>query len=289
MKPREHVPIQPRTPASSSTSTAVPYNSSIAASVADDREDEVQEQGNLADFIDCEDWRVAPIGPGGRSCFVGTGMSNFNYLVRQSSLNPGNDNILHLAIRQLPRKYTSSGLQHVPSEAMERVDRPLEMRLIRAYFDTINVGWPIVDEEIFMASYENKDPKAPLLFPLLNAILTVGCHVLAPKDESLRKIQPLFFRRAKMLMDCRYEQDRKMYIQVALLFTWYSDGLEEIVANCWHWVGVATRTAVGCGMHRDVTRSPMTWAAKRDYTRLWWVLFQFDTLASAAYGRPQAL
>ncbi|PMB67883.1 Acetamidase regulatory protein [Beauveria bassiana] len=68
-----------------------------------------------------------------------------------------------------------------------------------------------------------------------------------------------------------------MYVQVALLMTWYSDGHEEIVANAWHWIGFAIRIAIGHGMHRDATHSKMLPVHRRLWTRLWWILFQFDT------------
>lgn len=163
------------------------------------------------------------------------------------------------------------------------------MRLLRAYFDRVNLGWPIVDEEHFMAQYQGKDVQNPLMLPLLNAILLVGAHVLGGGDKSVAQLQATFFRRAKTLIDCRFEQDRTMYVQVALLLTWYSDGHEEIVANAWHWIGFAIRIAIGHGMHRDVTHSKLLPVHRRSWTRLWWILYQFDTTVSAAYGRPQTL
>ena len=274
------VPIRPReqTPVTLAPALAGP---------ASDAED--NETGNLCDLIDREDLRAAEIGYGGRMCFIGSEISNFNYLVRQSSLHPGDDTVFHFGNRQFHPKYTCHDLHHIPPESLERAEPEVERKLLRAYFDHINRGWPIVDEECFMVQYSGKDPRIPLSLPLLNAILLVGSHVLAPEDRSMKKLQTAFFRRAKTLIDCRLDQDRTVYVQVALLMTWYSDGLEEIVANGWHWIGVATRTALGCGMDRDVTQSKIVPVAKRTWTRLWWVLFQFDTMVSASYGRPQTL
>lgn len=283
------MPIRPRQIGSHpSKSPEVPPGSGSRLDEQDD-EDDQEEPGNLAEFIDQEELRTSEIDHKGRMCFIGTGVSNFNYLVRQSSLRTDTDSVFHFRNRQLLQKDTAHRLHHVPPEALAREDRALERRLLKAYFEQVNVGWPIVEEECFMMRYENLIPGLPVQLPLLNAIMVVACHVLAHKDDSLRKMQHVFFRRAKTLVDCRYEQDRKMYIQVAILFTWYSDGLEEIVANAWHWLGVATRTALGVGIHRDVTQSPIHATGKREYTRLWWILIQFDTMIAAANGRPQAL
>jgi transcriptional regulatory protein AMDR len=257
--------------------------------VEEEGEEADDDPGNLAEFIDREDVRTAVIDQHGRTCFIGTEVSNFNYLVRQSSFQPGYDSVFHFGNRQFARKFTAHDLQHVPPEALERTSREMETRLLRAYFENVNTGWPIVDEECFMAQYERKTARCQLPLPLLNAILVVGAHVVAAYDGSVRELQPTFFHRAKLLVDYRFEQDRTMYVQVALLLTWYSDGLEEIVANAWHWIGIATRTALGCGMHRDVSGSSMTPIAKRTWARLFWVLFQFDTMVSLSYGRPQAM
>ncbi|KAI6773065.1 hypothetical protein HG530_004023 [Fusarium avenaceum] len=220
--------------------------------VQNSTEEQELDPGNLADLFNREDARRPELNRKTRSCFIGNDLSNCNYLVRQKSPNTG-----------------SNGTYHLVPDVLELPDKKLADALVQAYFDHINCCWPIIDEEWFMAQYEHKDPQGPVPLALLNA--------------------SMFFHRAKTLVECRHEQDRVVYVQVALLLTWYSDGLEEIVANAWHWIGFATRTATALGMHRDVTNSNMQPVYKRTYTRLWWVLFQFDTIASASSGRPQVM
>ncbi|KAM0219123.1 hypothetical protein ACHAQD_006640 [Fusarium lateritium] len=43
------------------------------------------------------------------------------------------------------------------------------------------------------------------------------------------------------------------------------------------------------GLHRDASHSKMLPVYKRVYTRVWWVLFQFDTIAAVSAGRPQVM
>ncbi|KAM3456430.1 hypothetical protein MY3296_001709 [Beauveria thailandica] len=268
-----------------------------SAAACTSAQDEEHEPGNLADLVYRQDLRDAELGQLGRMCFIGSDVSNFGYLVRQVA-QPQRRDAFHFGSRQFARRHTAHELQRVPPEALTRCAAPLERRLLRAYFDRVNPGWPIVDEEHFMAQYRGGDARNPLMLPLLNAMLLVGVHVLRARGEEegggggggeLAQLQKTFFRRAKTLIDCRFEQDRTMYVQVALLMTWYSDGHEEIVANAWHWIGFAIRIAIGHGMHRDVTHSKMLPVHRRLWTRLWWILFQFDTAVSAAYGRPQIL
>ncbi|KAF5137799.1 Acetamidase regulatory protein [Metarhizium anisopliae] len=249
------------------------------------------ESGNLADLVSGEAIRTAQINHQSRMCFIGSEPSNFNYLVRQTSSQTSQDRIFHFSNRQYHLKYTAHDIDRIPHEALERPTKPLIDKLVRAYFVHINRGWPIVDEENFLDQLEEKDPRNPLSLPLFNAVLLVGAHVLSFQEdfEQMKQLQSVLFRRTKTLIDCRFDQDRFAYVQVALLLTWYSDGLEEVVANAWYWLGTAARTATGLGMHRDTTTSRLLDVHKRSWVRVWWVLFQFDTLISLSYGRPQSL
>ncbi|KAG8411087.1 hypothetical protein J3458_016198 [Metarhizium acridum] len=249
------------------------------------------DSGNLADLVSGEAIRTAQMNHQSRMCFIGSEPSNFNYLVRQTSSQTSQDRIFHFSNRQYHLKYTAHDIDRIPHEALERPTKPLIDKLVRAYFVYINRGWPIVDEENFVDQLEEKDPRNPLSLPLLNAVLLVGAHVLSFQEdfEQMKQLQSVLFRRTKTLIDCRFEQDRLVYVQVALLLTWYSDGLEEVVANAWYWMGTAARTATGLGMHRDTTTARLLDVHKRSWVRVWWVLFQFDTLISLSYGRPQSI
>lgn len=258
-----------------------------AATPAGDCEDE-QASRNLADFIDREEIRVRVISDGSRLYFIGTEVSNMNYLVRQRSRDTIHTG-LHFGSRQLARKYTAHEFKRIPPEALELPEKTLADELIRAFFVSVNRGWPIVDEEDFMTKYNGVDPRNPVPLPLLHAIFLAGAHVLSSEREELKALKPGLFRKVKTLFDSRFDQDRAMYVQVALLMTWHSDGLEDVVANCWHWVGVAARAALGLGMHRDASQSSMVDIHKRTWVRLWWVLYQFDVMVSTFYGRPQAM
>ncbi|TQN69496.1 Acetamidase regulatory protein, partial [Colletotrichum shisoi] len=244
---------------------------------------------NLADFLDGEETGVQEILPSGRLYFIGTEFSNLNYLVRQRSHRP-DQNVLHFGSHPLAPRMSS-----VPPEALELPTKALADDLVQAYFVHVNRGFPIVDEDYFMKKYNNVEISSdtvrprPLSLLLLNSILLVGAHVLSPQREDLKALKPVFFKRAKALFDCRFEQHRETYLQAALLLTWQCDDLEDVVSNSWHWVGSAARTAFGMGMHRDVTPSSLNIMDKRLWMRLWWTLYQFDVLVSMAHGRPQAI
>ncbi|KAG7420003.1 Acetamidase regulatory protein [Fusarium oxysporum f. sp. rapae] len=246
--------------------------------------EETYETRNLADFIGQDLPKVGEISRSERLYFIGTEFSNLNHLVRHRALRRDQKDVLHFGTRRLARKVPS-----VPEEALKLPPKALADELVTAYFAHVNPGFPIVDGDEFMTSYNGSDVPKLVSLPLLNAIFLVGAHVLSSIREDCRASTYTFFRRAKMLFDCRFEQHRETYLQVALLLTWQCDNLEDIVDNSWHWIGIGARTAFGMGMHRDARSSTLNTIDKRQWVRLWWCLFQFDVMVSASFGRPQAI
>ncbi|KAF4338068.1 cutinase transcription factor 1 beta [Fusarium beomiforme] len=276
-RPAVLAPLRPR---ESTGSPAVP-SPLTTQPASTGREDGEQDLG--AHLLNRNDKTGVELGHRTRSHFIGSEVSNCHYLVRQSSSEPGFDKVFHFSNGQLGPSESWYEEHNIPEDILKRPDKLLETRLIRAYFDLINRGWPIVDEELFMSQYYGQDRTNPLCLTLLNAILLVGAHALASQDETMVSLLPVFFRKAKYLALSDSWHDRLVYIQVPLLLTWYSD------ANAWHWIGIATRTAMAMGIHRDASHSSMLPVYKRTYTRLWWVLFQFDTISATSAGRPQVI
>ncbi|KAI8306122.1 Acetamidase regulatory protein [Colletotrichum sp. SAR11_59] len=282
-----NVPIQPRSVGSQSVTapaTPIPARSSpwddVAASVPRpssacdatvqaDRAGDEDATRNMADFLNRQEVEFPEITRCGRLFFIGTEFSNLHYLVRQRSRRP-DQSVLHFGSQPLAPKVPS-----VPAEILELPPKALADELVKAYFAHVNRGLPIIDEEDFMRIYNGTEgsghvPRCrphcrPLSLLLLNAVL------------------PRRGTRA------RNGKRRDQVPQASLLLTWKCDDLEDIVSNTWHWVGVATRTAFGMGMHRDATPSSLNAMDKRLWIRLWWILFQFDVIGSTSYGRPQAM
>ncbi|KAJ5620908.1 hypothetical protein N7510_004892 [Penicillium lagena] len=172
-------------------------------------------------------------------------------------------------------------------------DKELRDELIESFFEKVHPGFPVIDEAEFRTRYENSENPPPLL--LLHAILLVGAHVSnhprVTKSRSLMKLS--LFRRAKSLFDIRYENDRLNLIQAALLFTWHLQGVDDVSANAYYWIGIACRIAFGLGMHRTTSygtnaiRMPIH--DQRIYRRVWWTIYQLDVLGSLHHGRPLSI
>ncbi|OKL55522.1 hypothetical protein UA08_09211 [Talaromyces atroroseus] len=248
-----------------------------------DGEDELAKQ-HLVNFFG-QNLQETPIRT--RLAYVGSELANLNYLVRQRSAN---HNVYHYPCSNtyIPRvQKISQGLTTpslIPKDAFIIPPKHISDVLVAAYFEDVHPSFPIVDKDRFLTLYD--EPRSVPSLLLLQAICLVGSHVTAAfKNNQDFKVS--FFRRAKALFDGRYEEDRMEMVQAALLLTWFSDGGDDICANAWWWIGVASRTAIGLGMHREVGPSKMPDADKKTWKRMWWCLVQFDCLVSLCYGRPQ--
>ncbi|KAI0378183.1 fungal-specific transcription factor domain-containing protein [Hypomontagnella monticulosa] len=241
----------------------------------------------LMEFIDQPQFIDRPIDKDARLTYIGTDVSNISFLVREQ-FGSKTSTVYHFPTDRIPRRHTCHEPGRLPVEAYQLPPKPVVDRLLEAYFTHINPGFPVIDECIFMDQYRAKDPENPPSLLLLHAILVVGAHVTYDEpDRTLMKT--LFYRRAKSLFDCRFERNRDTTVQAALLLTWHADGPEDVAANAWFWLGLAVRTAMGLGMHRDAENSTLVPHNKRMWRRVWWLLFQCDVLVSLQYGRPQSI
>ncbi|KIV77997.1 hypothetical protein PV11_09765 [Exophiala sideris] len=222
-----------------------------------------------------------------RSTYVGSELSNLHYLTRQRSLSQ------HVHHYPCSNVYVPRVFRHsqgpatpnlIPKDAFVLPPTHVSDVLIEDYFSHIHPGFPIIDKNKFLREYH--DPGSAPSILLLQAICLAGSHVTTTFKNN-QDLKAAFFRRAKALVDGRYEEDRMHVVQAALLLTWFSDGGDDICANAWWWIGVAARTAIGLGMHRDVSPSKMPEGDKRIWRMIWWCLVQFDCLVSLCFGRPQ--
>lgn len=181
-----------------------------------------------------------------RSTYVGSELSNLNFLTRQRSAN---QHVYHYPCSNVyvPRVFRNSQTPAtpnlIPRDAFVLPPSEVSDVLVEAYFTHIHPTFPIIDKEKFYTEYRTSRSSPPIL--LLQAVCLVGSHISTFKN--VQDLKVAFFRRAKALLDGRYEEDRMHVVQAALLLTWFSDGGDDICANAWWWIGVAARCAIGLG------------------------------------------
>ncbi|KAI0130410.1 fungal-specific transcription factor domain-containing protein [Xylariales sp. AK1849] len=242
-------------------------------------------QRHLVEMLSQEDIDQRIIQKGVRIVYVGQEFSGINYLIRHRARNEA---IRHFPANQISRLYTSHHLDRISKEAFHLPSPAVVDNLMENYFRLVNPGFPILDKEVFLRQYRSRDPQDPPSLLVLQAVLLVGAHLSRERPDG-DELKAAFFRRAKMLFDARFEWNRDVVVQAALLLTWHSEGVEDVGANSYHWVSVAIRTSFGLGMHRDCGSSTLVSQDRRIWRRLWWILVQFDVSVTLSYGRPQAI
>lgn len=251
------------------------------------REAHTEMEQHLVKLIDEEDSNRREIQRGVRAFYVGHEHSNMSFLIRQQ--RDQDDDVYHFPSNEIPRRQMKTGHDQLLMDALTLPEPALADELVHAYFTYVNPGYPLVDEDLFMTQYRNRDPADPPPILLLQAILLVGAHVSRAKAER-DALKEIFFRRTKYLFDNRIERNRDILVQVALLLTWHSDSADDDVAADAHfWVGVAARIATGLGMHRNPVSSRFVTRDRRMWRRVWHIMVQFDVMVSLSYGRPQAI
>ncbi|KAK5717749.1 hypothetical protein LTR15_008588 [Elasticomyces elasticus] len=240
---------------------------------------------SLVEFVEQPSGLRPPIDKDARVTYTGNSLSNLNLLKRASGMNDGSS---HHASNRVPRQFVSHESDRLPVEALQLPEKQTVDRLLEAYFTHVSPGFPVVDEVRFMAQYKARDPSNPPSLLLLQAILMAGAHVLT-ESSGRQALKATFFRRAKMLIDSRFERNRDTVVQAALLLATHIDGIEDVCANDWYWVHYASTVALGLGMHRDAEPSTLVPHNKRMWRRVFWLLFSSDVALALQYGRPQSI
>lgn len=270
-----------------SGSSSQAYQKQSGSSPKGDKEAQADLEKRLVNLIDEGDTGKREIKRGVRAIYVGHELSNMSFLIRQQ--RDKDDDVYHFAGNEIPDRQLKIGHDQLIMDALTLPEQGLADELVQAYFTHVNTGYPIIDEDLFMAQYRNRDPEDPPPILLLQSIFLVGAHVSRPKAER-DALKEIFFRRTKWLFDSRVERNRDIMVQAALLMTWHSENADDDVSsNAHYWVGVAARIATGLGMHRNPVSSRFLLRDRHMWRRLWFILVQFDVLVSLSYGRPQAI
>jgi len=168
------------------------------AADASEGESRADVEKRLVNLIDEEASDSREIQRGVRAIYVGHELSNMSFLIRQQ--RDTGDDVYHFAGNEIPRRQLRTGHDQLLVDALTLPEPALADELVEAYFKDVNTGYPIVDEDLFMTQYRNRDPADAPPILLLQAILLVGAHVTRPKAER-DALKEIFFRRAKWLID----------------------------------------------------------------------------------------
>jgi hypothetical protein len=157
--------------------------------------------------------------------------------------------------------------------------------MIDAYFAHHFVHYPIIAEQEFRTSFNDKT--VSLL--LLSAVLYAGAiHVsdqviyragFDSRQVCLRKL----YNHSKMIFFTEDDNveigDQLSRVQAAFLLhhMWLSP---NSTMDCWNWLSLAVRLAQNMGMHRSTTRTTMVEKDRKLWKRIWWSLYVSPSIGS---------
>lgn len=162
--------------------------------------------------------------------------------------------------------------------------------LLNAYFTYVHTMVPIVEEQSFRETYISGRRHDSRWLALLNIVFAMGSIAAFKADDTSHSI---FYRRAKRHLgfDCLGSAHLETVQALTIMGGYYLHYIQQPnLANSI--MGAAQRMATSLGLHREyddsrskpVIENPAFSVDMR--RRIWWSIFNLDTLAGMTLGRP---
>lgn len=125
-------------------------------------------------------------------------------------------------------------------------------QLVRIFFDTTHIAFPVFDRHRFTRLYLQGQASPLVLQTIFLLGFMVGSDDLiqAGGFNDRATARKTYYLRAKALYDADYDADRMNVVACLLLIGFWWAGYDEQKDHC-HWVGCATTFAQSMGMHRS--------------------------------------
>ncbi|GJD00282.1 fungal specific transcription factor domain-containing protein [Colletotrichum higginsianum] len=210
--------------------------------------------------------------------------------------------------------------QRLPYPSVELVDsllqpqyalppRRLADNLLDLYFDNVYIFYPWVHVPNFRSRYdalwtldgqqEDSPEEAtdvglgghkcplPVFYCALNAMFALGCEFSQSPDKQAASVT-FYGRLRELLRDEILDHSSISHVQVLLLVSHYL--LTTRYPNrCYNIIGMASRMAVGLGLHLEKAGSVPSTIATQVRRRLWHGCFQMEMFVSMTLGRPPGI
>jgi len=177
-----------------------------------------------------------------------------------------------------------------PEATPGRTDRSTVLLIVRAFFDRVNVDFPVLHEASFLETLEAwcKSPTA--------ADQVWLCSFLCV----------LMLGRRHCDIDISDEQEERWWLQIQrflpkVMFTSSLASIQSLMLAalhlhntnsrdiCWTLTGAAVRIGFAIGLHRDNIETDGTPLLREMRKKLWWTLYSFEQLQVSSYDRPSAM
>jgi hypothetical protein len=226
-------------------------------------------------------------GPGGRMYLFGPNPANSSAHSGSSYTGANIDEPLDM---QSIASASPSNTALSPSTDSTDTDQSLIFSLVRAYFDCINVEFPVLHEAIFLEQLDAwcRDPTGidqVWVCSLLCVLILGRRHSSAPVTDEQEerwwsRIQALL---SKVMFTSSLTSIQGLMLTALHLHNTNSRDI------CWTLTGAAVRIGFAIGLHRDgieITGTPLNREMRK---RVWWTLYAFEQIQVSSHDRPSAI
>ncbi|KAI5782902.1 fungal-specific transcription factor domain-containing protein [Pyronema domesticum] len=162
--------------------------------------------------------------------------------------------------------------------------------LIAQYFEVCHPTYPILCKANFLNSLQT-NTFSHLLVQAVLMVSATHCDwaVLSSAGfVSRRAAVDGFYKRCRALWDGDVEPDKITNIQTMFLMQFWWRAVIDHKDPLW-WLSGAIRMAQTMGLHRSAEKSRLNQRDKRNWRRMWWLLFLRDRQAASHFGKPMMI
>ncbi|KAL4969091.1 uncharacterized protein BDV14DRAFT_166275 [Aspergillus stella-maris] len=187
----------------------------------------------------------------------------------------------HLSVHDIELLKAKGAFTYPPTEILDE--------MITIFLDSFYPIYSIVNpRDLRKAQQERKLPWI-LLHSICFIAVTFGEPSIAYKAgfTSRSQARQLYYKRAKVLFDHNYENNKLILLKVAILLSFKGPQMDCYWNPC-SWIDLGVTMAVALGIHRKTGPSTASGPFKDPclLKRIWWTLAVRDAHCSALLGRP---
>ncbi|KAK4580007.1 hypothetical protein LTR86_000209 [Recurvomyces mirabilis] len=226
---------------------------------------------------------------------VGDGMATLVIDESQSAYFGDASGAALLRVMDLRAPYSSSRRKIAPKpdgtirELGELHSQPSSKRLITdqlidAYFRYYHVSYPIIHEPTFRAQYAEvvERPHGQCWIFLAHIVAAIGAFTTSSDDTADNTL----FAEVRSLMHVSYLENGNLTLVRALVLMSNLVQKKDMPNSGYNYLGLATRMAIGIGLHKEFRESRTSLFKMETRRRVWWCLTVFDVGAELTFGRP---
>ncbi|KAF2256692.1 hypothetical protein BU26DRAFT_27732 [Trematosphaeria pertusa] len=185
---------------------------------------------------------------------------------------------------------SSPSLIGSPEAMTEPTERSTVISLVRAFFDRVNIDFPVLHEAAFLEQLDSwfKDPTNVdhVWVCSFLSVLSLGrrhCDIDISEEQADRWWSHFQILLSKVMFTSSLASIQALMLAALHLHNTNSRDV------CWTLTGAAARIGFAIGLHRDDIETDGTPLMREMRKRVWWTLYAFEQLQVSSHDRESAI